>query len=412
MSLFFACGDYLALFVEMWYNSGSTVWEEIMKKRIFAVLLLAVLLLLASGCDAYRDVPYDVGKKVYDIEEYRTTMQYYEDFKILQLTDLHLGIETDVAKQLEIVKKAIRAESPDLIILTGDNFMYATKGVVKSLISTLNAECENLTSARGGRLCKFTMTFGNHDNQGDYSRYYINKVISSYATTDGCEIADGKYAAFVDYQDDNLFGLANFYIDLVDDRTKGRDTVDVKYRLHIIDSNSYHFVGPDYDYDVIHTEQLAHVQSIYAQATVDKSYIGLAFFHIPFPEYGDAWEEYCNAANPALVGQGELREGVFHGYENNGTYGALREAGVVSFFCGHDHINYGDFLYHADRDADERAIFSFGVKSTNQLYHAKDIIGYKTVTLRNLTQAEFLSIENIRANFKNVTGEYTNYEGN
>lgn len=384
-----------------------------MKVRIVSIFLLVALFCSVTGCAAYRDVPHDVGKTAYDVAEYRTTMQYYADFKVLQLTDLHLGIETDVAKQLEIVENMVRAESPDLVILTGDNFMYASKGVVKSLVSTLNTVCGEVTAARGGRLCKFTLTFGNHDNQGDYSRYYINEVICSYATTDGREIADGKYAAFVDYEDDNLFGLANFYIDLVDDRAKSPDTVDVKYRLHIIDSNSYHFVGPDYDYDVMHDEQLAHAMHIYEQATADKTYIGMAFFHIPFPEYGEAYEAYCNAADPSAFGQGEYLEGVLHGYENNGTYEKLRAANIVSFFAGHDHINYGDYIYHADSDnAAERAIFSYGVKTTNQLYHDKNMMGYKAVTLRDLTVEEFLSMDNVRANFKNVTGGYANYENN
>ena len=382
-----------------------------MKKQLIALLLLAALLCSLGGCAAYRDVPGDVGKTAYPVEAYRTTMQYYEDFKILQLTDLHLGIESDVAKQLEIVKKAIRTEQPDLVLLTGDNFMYASKGVVKALISTLNAECEALTASRGGRLTKFTLTFGNHDNQGDYPRYYINEVIGTYVTADGNEIADKKFAAFADYKDDNLFGLTNFYIDLVDDRTKGRDTVDVKYRLHVIDSNSYHFVGPDYDYDVIHAEQLQHALRVYEQATTDKSYIGMAFFHIPLYEYAEAYKQYCEAADPSLVGQGEFREGVLYGYENNGAYASLRAANIAAFFCGHDHVNYGDYLYHASSgNAAERAILSYGVKSTNQLYHDTDMMGYKTVTLRDVSLEDFLTIENINANFKNVTGGYAHYE--
>ena len=382
-----------------------------MMKKIMAIGLICAALLSLAGCSAYRDVPHDTGKNSYPVSEYRTTMQYYEDFKILQIADLHLGIETNVGHQLEILKDSIRTEEPDLIILTGDNFMYASKGVVQSLISALNQECAALTAARGGRLTKFTMTFGNHDNQGDYSRYYINDVMSTYATVDGREIAEQKFAAFVDFEDDNLFGLTNFYIDLVDDRAKDSDTVDVKYRVHVIDSNTYHFNGTDYDYDVIRTEQLEHAVNVYEQATADKDYIGLAFFHIPLHEFQDAYEEFQRAEDPSLLGQGEFREDALHGYENNGSYGKLREANVVAFFCGHDHINYGDFIYRANSEAvSDRAIFSYGVKSTNQLYHDTDMIGYKTITLKDLTAADFVTMENIRENFKNFTGGYSRYE--
>lgn len=382
-----------------------------MKRKAFAALLAISLALPLAGCSAYRDLPSDVGKNEYSVGEYRRVMQYYDDFKILQIADLHLGIETDLAYQLEILRDTIRAEKPDLVILTGDNFMYASKGVVKNLLSTLNSECARLTEERGGRLTKFTMTFGNHDNQGDYSRYYINSQISAYAAEDGREIEEQRFAAFVDYEDDNLFGLTNFYIDLVDDPIKGVDLVDVKYRLHIIDSNTYHFVGPDYDYDVIHEEQLEHAVRIYEQATADKSYIGMAFFHIPFYEYEDAYGEYLSAEDPTRLGLAEYREGVSYAYTNNGSYAKLRDANIVAFFTGHDHVNYGEIIYRAgSEDSAERAIFSYGVKSTNQLYHDTDMIGYKTVTLRDLSVSDFVSVENITENFKNMTEGYANYE--
>ena len=373
-----------------------------MRGRIIAALLIFAALISLVGCDGEGEVDYPVS-------EYRTTMKYYDDFKILQLTDLHFGIETDVAHQLEIVKRSIRSEEPDLIILTGDNFMYASGAVVRTLIGALNSECERLTALRGGRLTKFTMTFGNHDNQGDYPRYYINEVISSYTAKDGREIDEGKYAAFVDYEDDKIFGLANFYIDLVDDREKSVDTVDVKYRLHIIDSNTYHFSGPDYDYDVIHEDQLAHAKEIYDKATADKDYIGMAFFHIPLYEYEDAYEQYLESSGS--LGQGEFLEGVLYPYENNGSFEKLRAANIISFVCGHNHKNYGDYIFNASEDDfGKKAILSFGVKGTNQLYHDKEMIGYKTITLRDIAPEEFVSAKNVSENFKNFTGGYANYE--
>ena len=368
-----------------------------MKIKTLALFLITVMLFSLIGCTGAG------GEKDYSITEYRTTMQYQDDFKILQLADLHLGVQTDVAHQLSIVKNAIKNEKPDLIILTGDNFMYASSSVVDLLIETLNAECEKLTAERGGRLTKFTMTFGNHDNQGDYSRYYINSVIKKYVTSDGKEIADKKYAAFIDYEDDNIFGLTNFYIDLVDDINKDRSTVDVKYRLHVIDSNTYHFMGTDYDYDVIHQDQLDHAKDIYENATADHNYIGMAFFHIPFYEYQDAYDEYIASTHKDSLGQGEYLEGVLFPYENNGSYEKLCEANIISFVCGHNHKNYGDYLYNG-------TILSYGVKSTNQLYHDVEVIGYKTITLEDISPDEFVSIENVNKNFKNYTGGYVNYE--
>lgn len=373
-------------------------------KKIFATILACICAFSASGCTYHHPHAYGVN-------DYRTTMEFYDGFKILQLTDLHLGIESDLQKQLSVVSNAIRTQSPDLVILTGDNFMYATKSVVDSLVLTLNNECKKQTEQRG-KLTKFAITFGNHDNQGDYPRYYINSVIKSYTTTDGNEIADGKYGAFKDYEDDELFGNANYFIDLVDDRQKDVDSVDVRYRLHIIDSNSYHFTGVKYQYDVIHTDQLEHVNSIYQSATTDKDYIGLSFFHIPFEEFDTVRIQYENAQNPSEIGQGEFREHVLYPYENNGSYTKMRNANVIGFFVGHDHINYGDFIYNASSaNVGDKALFSYGVKTTNQLYHETDMIGYKTITLKDgMSQEEFLSVQNLTDNFSNETAGITIYE--
>ena len=97
-----------------------------MKKKILPILIMS---LFCTSC----------GQSInYSIEEYRTTLEFHDDFKILQLTDLHLGIESDLAKQLGFLCKSIDEANPDLIILTGDNFMYGSKGIVKNLFKTLN----------------------------------------------------------------------------------------------------------------------------------------------------------------------------------------------------------------------------------------------------------------------------------
>lgn len=377
-----------------------------MKKKIFALLSASVLCLSCVACANEKN-----GVQ-YDVNDYRTTMQFHDDFKIMQLADLHFGIETNVQKQLDFIVAAMEEADPDLIILTGDNFMYGSKGIVKSLIGRMNETCKSLTEKHPERLTKFALTFGNHDNQGDYHRYYINEIMKSYAAKDGEETKLHKYAAFLDYENDNLFGLTNYFIDLVDDRSKGVDEVDVKYRLHVIDSNTYEFVGTKYEYDCIRPEQLDFAKKIYQTATADKDYIGLCFFHIPFVEFQTAKEQYESAKDPAQIGQGEWRENVLHAYHDHGSYQKLKEANVSAFIVGHDHINYGEVLYNAHSDKlEDKAIFSYGVKSTNQLYHDTDMLGYKIIQLKDgMTQAQFLSMENVRANFINKTDRNGDYE--
>lgn len=365
-----------------------------------------IFLLLSSICCSCNQVVN------YDVKDYRTTMKFHEDFKIMQLTDLHLGIESDLVKQLDFICNSIDQVEPDLIILTGDNFMYGSKGIVDTLFETMNEKCKQLSANHPNRISKFAVTYGNHDNQGDYPRYYLNDSVKKFVTQDGNETKDNKYAAFLDYEDDSLHGFTNYYIDLVDDINKDTNTVDVKYRLHILDSNTYHYVGPGYKYELIFGDQLEHAINIYNNATKDKDYIGMCFFHIPFYEYATMKEQYINATNPSLIGQGELKDKVRTPYVDNGSYTKLRKANIISFFVGHDHQNYGDYIFNAtSNNIDDKAIFSYGVKSTNQLYHYDDMIGYKVIKLKdNISKEEFVSISNINQNFINVTNRGEDYE--
>ena len=101
-----------------------------------------------------------------------------------------------------------------------------------------------------------------------------------------------------------------------------------------------------------------------------------------------------------------IREGHFfpaiYPYENNGSFRALRDANIVSFVVGHDHINCSDIIYNKDGEFKDRAILSYGVKATDQVYHDKDMLGYKTITLEDISAEEFVTIENVTKNFKNV----------
>ena len=101
---------------------------------------LIALILLSLTCGSCGQV------QNYEVKDYRTTMTFHEDFKIMQLTDLHLGIQGDLARNLNFVSKLIDDADPDLIVVTGDSFMYGSKGIVKNLFKMLNDKCHELTS--------------------------------------------------------------------------------------------------------------------------------------------------------------------------------------------------------------------------------------------------------------------------
>ena len=90
----------------------------------------------------------------------------------------------------------------------------------------------------------------------------------------------------------------------------------------------------------------------------------------------------------------------------------MRDSNIVAFFVGHEHINYCDIIYNADSsNINDKAIFSYGVKSTDQIYHDDDILGYKLINLKdNMTNETFIDIDNIKENFTNVTNRGGIYE--
>ena len=86
---------------------------EVKKKNILPLLLIG---LLSTSCSP---------TKTYNVEDYRTVMKFHDNFKILQLTDLHFGIESNLEEQTKFIeilkyKKVSTFEIPKncLVIVT------------------------------------------------------------------------------------------------------------------------------------------------------------------------------------------------------------------------------------------------------------------------------------------------------
>lgn len=304
-----------------------------MKKNLLTFIPLFISSLAVTSCGTYN----------YQLDDYEFNIELEkDDFKIMQLTDIHLGIETDNVDAMDHVSYYIKDNNPDLIVITGDTFLDADKGIVKYFISRMD---ENKIP--------YAFTYGNHDLQGSYHDYYIAK-----------SLMNSKYAMYIDYSNDTLTGEANYYINL-------NDNGKTLYRLYIIDSNSYKYNGVDYDYDVIHEDQLNHIRMV----NENNNALGLAFFHIPLWEYKDAYNAYLSDKS---LGNGENREKVAYGYENNGSLKSMFESGIRATFVGHDHINHSNLIY---KGFDEDVILSYGVKATTAIYYNADMLGTKIITL-------------------------------
>lgn len=272
------------------------------------------------------------------------------EFKVLQLTDIHIGggwmsKKTD-AMALNAVASMITAEKPDLVIITGD-----TAYPVPFQAGTFN----NLSSAKlfvtlMEKLGVYwAICFGNHDTEA-YS-YYSREEISEFYSGD-----DLKYCLFEE-NDGDVDGYGNQVINV-----KNSEGV-ITQSLYLFDSHSYvngDVLGLRWQYDNIHANQVEwYKNTVNAlneqnQKVLDKlgkkeqsDIKSAAFFHIPLDEQREAWYEYANngfkdTENVKLI-YGVAGEGskiVYSGVGEDELFETMLELGSTkAVFCGHDHYN-------------------------------------------------------------------------
>lgn len=240
------------------------------------------------------------------------------------------------------------ANNPDLIVMTGDTFEETSENQVETFVNFLDSF-----------KIPWTFTYGNHDLSSKIQdNYYINE-----------QIINAKYSIYIDYKDDSIYGLTNFYINL----TEYNKT---RYRLYLIDSNALKKIDIKGDsiWDVIHNDQLNHIAGI---ASSNKSAPGLAFIHIPLREYIQAYDGYRSDPQKYL-GSGDKLEPITAGYKENGTFDTFVNVGIIGCFCGYDHKNDFDIDYYEGKN---KMLLSFGLKSTHLNYYSELKLGYKIITL-------------------------------
>ena len=184
--------------------------------------------------------------QIRDEETFSLCIPTDRDYKILQLTDLHLGFGMFSGKKdrlaLAAVTELIRRTGPDLIVLTGDSvFPFFPKS------GTMNnrKQAEKLLAFLDGFQIPYTLVFGNHDCEMG-STCNKEQLAEIFAT--------GKYAVFTkgryEHSPQNpITGVGNFVVDLTDDQGK------LLLPLILLDSNMYgdgwFFSG----FDRIHEDQ-------------------------------------------------------------------------------------------------------------------------------------------------------------
>lgn len=282
------------------------------------------------------------------------------EFKVMQLTDVHIGGGFMSSKKdsmaLNAVAGMIKAEKPDLVVVTGD-LSYP----VPFQAGTFN----NLSSAKVFVALMeklgvyWTLGFGNHDTEA-YS-YYSREALSEFYSNE-----EYKYCLFERGPED-VDGFGNQVINV-----RNSDGI-VTQSLFVFDSHSYtdgDVFGIFWKYDNIHENQVQwYENNINAinkanaerakelKIKAPENVKSCAFFHIPLVEQKEAWDKFAEAGYQDTDEvkmhygvAGETGKVVYCGIGEDGLFEKMVELGSTkAVFCGHDHYNNFSLEYQGIR---------------------------------------------------------------
>jgi 3',5'-cyclic AMP phosphodiesterase CpdA len=256
-------------------------------------------------------------------------------YKILQLTDLHFGFGILSRKQdrlgMDAVTKLVERSKPDLIILTGDSiFPFIFKSGTRNNIK----QAKKLVGFMDSFEIPYAFSFGNHDIEmgSKGNKDQISDIIMN-----------GKNSVFTK-GDKELTGEGNYIIKLIDKKEK------LLMVLVILDSNMYgegwFFSG----FDCIHKEQTKWCMDELSRLKKQSEDLkALAFFHMPLPEFKEAYERMKLGDKSVEYHFGSIGENNDYFGISKNNYGFFEKAvdnGVIKgVFCGHDHLNTLSLTY-------------------------------------------------------------------
>uniref|UniRef100_A0A803RCF7 Calcineurin-like phosphoesterase domain-containing protein n=1 Tax=Cannabis sativa TaxID=3483 RepID=A0A803RCF7_CANSA len=282
------------------------------------------------------------------------------EFKILQVADMHFadGKSTPCLDVLPsqvkgcsdlntsaFIHRMILAEKPNLIVFTGDN-IYGPDAT--DAAKSLNAAFAPAIASN----IPWAAVLGNHDQESTLSREGVMKHIVGLKNT--LSQVNPPEAKSID-------GFGNYNLEVGGVKGSSFENKSA-LNLYFLDSGDYSTVPSIPGYGWIKASQqfwFERTSSKLKQAYVSKPQPqkglapGLAYFHIPLPEYARFDESN-------FIGV-KMEKGISSASVNSGFFSTMVGAGdVKAVFTGHDHLNdfcgkladihlcyAGGFGYHA-----------------------------------------------------------------
>jgi len=232
-------------------------------------------------------------------------------FKILQLTDTHYKTGSPKSEVvIAMINEVLDMEQPDVVILTGD--IITKSPVIKGW--------KAVTAPMVERRIPWAVVLGNHDDEQDLKRSEIllelNEIPFNCAR----------------YNTPGSLGTGNYILPVIS--SKGGESSAI---LYCMDSNAYSPIKGVGKYGWFLRQQInwfAEGSGKLKAKNNGKALPSLAFFHIPLPEYKEAWED--GDKKPV----GVKNEDVCAPAVNSGMFHAMLEQGnIMGCFVGHDHVN-------------------------------------------------------------------------
>jgi len=296
-----------------------------------------------------------------------------KNFNILHLTDLHISNASDNKKHFDFIEETVKQarnkikngnanEDIDLITITGDLFIFAGR-----------TEANEVFKFFDDLKINWALTFGNHDEQVYFP---VDWLTSRLNELNEKRSKGESYCVFKDLQDDDVFGNANYVINL-------KDGGIIKEQLYFFDSNRYNF-GEYRGYDYIHYDQIDWYERQLSEVSNDVK--SLAFFHIPFPEFERNYQDALENKNGCSFREIEGKQykdhdtGTGDPKVNTGLYDKMIQHGNTNgVFVGHNHTS--NYVVDFKEGSTLKMTLGFGVKSTNQVYCEGDKLGGQIIQI-------------------------------
>jgi predicted phosphodiesterase len=341
----------------------TAVRKLLYNRKKHGIVVLAVVLIIAVIAGGYTFLSRDIwltqpyinsipniyeGKCVisYDDETGVYTLTKQDgDFKILQLTDIHLGggvlsYDKDM-KALEAVYELLNRTRPDLVIVTGD-LVFPVGYASFSFNNT--APVQQFAAFMRNLGIPWAFTYGNHDTE-------------SYAATSDGDLNElykrlswkTSKTLLYPYVQPDITGRNNQLIEL-----RNADGT-LNQALFLIDSNAY--TGDGFNkYDFIHDDQVDWYKEQVLREEKEEGHVvpSMIFFHIPLQEYKEAYKLYESGSDEVKYCFGtndeEMMDKVCCSEYPSKLFDTAKELGsTTGFFCGHDHYNNMSLEYKGMR---------------------------------------------------------------